>query len=164
MLPRMDLSHLAWPFFDPHHRSHASEFARWCSAQLGEFEADEGGDGRAAREIFQLLAAAGWLEKTLPVRSPLAAKIDLRSVCLLRELCAYSSAIADVALGGGADQAASSRATCSIVGRRSGSICVIASTSASSGEVFSPNTFALIVNDICRGDARKKRTKNRPRL
>ncbi|HVD84443.1 MAG TPA: acyl-CoA dehydrogenase family protein, partial [Bradyrhizobium sp.] len=96
----MKYAHLAWPFFGPTHREFASELDRWVSVHLGEFEQDEGNDGRAARKIFELLARSGWLKQTLP--APAAphdpAKIDLRSVCLLREIPAYSSAIADVAL------------------------------------------------------------------
>jgi acyl-CoA dehydrogenase len=96
----MEHAHLAWPFFGPSHRDYASELDRWVSAHLGEFERDEGNDGRAARRIFELLAQSGWLERTLPARnSPRdPPRIDLRSVCLLREMSAYSSAIADVAV------------------------------------------------------------------
>ena len=96
----MKYAHLAWPFFEPTHREFASELDRWVSVHLGEFEQDEGNDGRAARKIFELLALSGWLKQTLPARAAPhdPAKIDLRSVCLLREISAYSSAIADVAL------------------------------------------------------------------
>jgi acyl-CoA dehydrogenase len=90
----MDLPHLAWPFFDVQHRHFAAEFERWASANLGEFEQCEGGDGSDARRIFELLAASGWLDQTMPQ----AGKIDLRVVSLLREICGYSSAMADVAL------------------------------------------------------------------
>jgi acyl-CoA dehydrogenase len=93
----MKYAHLAWPFFEATHREFASELDWWVSVHLGEFEQDEGNDGRAARKIFKLLARSGWLKQTLPAgASP--AKIDLRSVCLLREISAYSSAIADVAV------------------------------------------------------------------
>jgi|SRR5882724_2824582 len=96
----MTYAHLAWPFFGPTHREFALELDRWVSVHLGEFEQDEGNDGRAARKIFELLARSGWLKQTLPARAAPhdPAKIDLRSVCLLREISAYSSAIADVAL------------------------------------------------------------------
>lgn len=91
----MDLSHLAWPFFDVDHRQFAADFERWATARLGEFEQCEGGDGSDARQIFKLLAAAGWLDKTLPQGT---GRLDLRSVSLLREICGHSSAMADVAL------------------------------------------------------------------
>lgn len=91
----MDLSHLAWPFFDVDHRQFAADFERWATARLGEFEQCDGGDGSDARQIFKLLAAAGWLDKTLPQGT---GRLDLRSVSLLREICGHSSAMADVAL------------------------------------------------------------------
>ncbi len=105
----MDLSHLSWPFFDRAHREFAAAFAQWAAEELREFQQDEGGDGVAARKIFERSAHAGWLRRTLATQEPGARpeidlpkidvpKIDLRSVCLLREICGYSSAIADVAL------------------------------------------------------------------
>jgi acyl-CoA dehydrogenase len=98
--PTMELPHLCWPFFDRGHRKFAPALERWASDQLREFQQDEGGDGVAARKIFELLAQSGWLKKTLMTRtsSHERPKIDLRSVCLLREICAYSSAMADVAV------------------------------------------------------------------
>jgi acyl-CoA dehydrogenase len=98
--PTMELPHVCWPFFDQGHRELATTFEKWVSGQLREFQQEEGGDGVAARKIFQLLAQSGWLRKTLatPTSSHDQPKIDLRGVCLLREICAYSSAMADVAL------------------------------------------------------------------
>ncbi len=92
----MELTHLSWPFFDAPQRALAGAFADWAPARLAPFERDEGGDGRAARAIYRLLAHAGWLQATLPV--PERSAIDLRSVCLLREISAFCSAAADVAL------------------------------------------------------------------
>ena len=95
----MDLAHLAWPFFEPAHRDFARAFQGWVAGRLGEFEADEGGDGAAARRIFELLAAGGWLARTLPIQpSSGPPRIDLRAVSLMREASAFSSAMADVAL------------------------------------------------------------------
>ncbi|HUI94417.1 MAG TPA: acyl-CoA dehydrogenase family protein [Xanthobacteraceae bacterium] len=95
----MDLNHLPWPFFDSDCRDFAERFDRWTRAELSAFEPDEGGDGAAAREIFERLAAAGWLRDSLPVPAPGRPDgISLRHVSLMREICAFSSAIADVAL------------------------------------------------------------------
>ncbi len=87
-----------WPFFDAHHRQFAADFRSWVVSHLGDFDSDEGGDGRAAIEIFRLLAAGGWLTDTVvPTAESPNQRIDLRRVCLLREILALSSAIADVA-------------------------------------------------------------------
>ena len=92
----MDLAHLSWPFFDAGHRQFATEFDRWATIHLSEFEQCEGGDGSDARQIFGLLGASVWLEKTLPGQA--AGKIDLRGVSLMREICGHSSGMADVGL------------------------------------------------------------------
>ena len=96
----MNLQHLAWPFFGDRHRVLASAFAEWTAARLGEFEGDEGNDGSVARKIFEELGRNGWLRQTLPLVGPqtAAGQLDLRSVCVLREICAHASAIADVSL------------------------------------------------------------------
>ncbi|HLN08803.1 MAG TPA: acyl-CoA dehydrogenase family protein [Xanthobacteraceae bacterium] len=94
----MDLNHLAWPFFDSACVEFATNFDRWACAELGRFEQNEGGDGVAARQIFELLAAGGWLRATLPTESGQRDKVGLRHVSLMREITAFSSAMADVAL------------------------------------------------------------------
>jgi acyl-CoA dehydrogenase len=96
----MDQSHLAWPFFESRHRELAARFATWTAANLREFENDDGGDGVAARDIFRRLGAAGWLEATLPDLEAADdhVSLDLRAACLLREILAFESVIADVAL------------------------------------------------------------------
>jgi Acyl-CoA dehydrogenase, N-terminal domain len=94
-----DLSHLSWPFFDSSCFEFARGFDRWVRAELGGFETDEGGDGKAARQIFERLATAGWLRNNLPTQTfGEQCKISLRHVSLMREISAFSSAIADVAL------------------------------------------------------------------
>ena len=90
-------AHLQWPFFDAHHRDLATGFADWVSATLTPYEGDEGGDGKAARQIFAMLGRDGWLRATVPGDEP-GATLDLRAICLLREICGRSSGIADVAL------------------------------------------------------------------
>jgi acyl-CoA dehydrogenase len=86
-----------WPFFEPRHRRFAEDFRSWVASHLGDFESDEGGDGRPAREIFRLLAADGWLGPTVaPNPGGSNQRMDLRRVCLMREMLAYSSAMADV--------------------------------------------------------------------
>jgi hypothetical protein len=58
----MDLDHLDWPFFADEHRELASAFSAWAERQLPTFEAEEGGDGCAARTLFELFARDGWLD------------------------------------------------------------------------------------------------------
>jgi acyl-CoA dehydrogenase len=93
----MATPHVHLPFFEARHRELATRFASWVSANLTRFEDDEGGDGKAAREIFEALGRDGWLQLTSPSGDE-STTPDLRAVCLLREICGQSSVIADVAL------------------------------------------------------------------
>jgi acyl-CoA dehydrogenase len=96
----MDIAHVSWPFFEPRHSRTATAFDQWAATHLSSFEQDEGGDGRAARQIFELLGGSGWLRETVAADCAFDGPppIDLRKVCILREVCAHSSAMADVAL------------------------------------------------------------------
>jgi len=89
--------HVRWPLFEARHSEIAARFASWSSVNLAPYEADEGGDGRAARLIFEALGRDGWL-RSASASLEQGAALDLRAVCLLREISAQSSAIADVAL------------------------------------------------------------------
>jgi hypothetical protein len=82
----MDLNRLEWSFFDDEHRALAVSSAKWTGPQLSRYEKAEG----------VRLAQDGWLNTTVPA-VPESDIIDLRRVCLLREIAAYSSAMADVA-------------------------------------------------------------------
>ncbi len=95
----MDQRYLSWPFFDEFHRTFARDFFRWAAAELPKYENDEGGDGKAASEIFHRLAMGKWLDYSIPRTLGARGKIkhDLRTICLMREILGYSSVIADVA-------------------------------------------------------------------
>ena len=86
------------PFFEPRHRELTNAFRRWVTTRLTEFETNEGGDGQAARAIFEALARDCWLPATVALSAGAWENpIDLRTVCLVREALSYSSVIADVA-------------------------------------------------------------------
>lgn len=71
---------------------------QWATCELPKYDNDEGGDGRAAREIFRRLGTAGWLDNSIPQsRGATRDRLDLRSICLMREILGYRSAMADVA-------------------------------------------------------------------
>src|SRR5215510_14098911 len=89
--------HVRWPLFEARHFDLATRFAQWASVNLRPYEADEGGDGKAARAIFAALGRDGWLRST-STSDGQGGVLDLRGVCLLREICGQSSAMADVAL------------------------------------------------------------------
>jgi acyl-CoA dehydrogenase len=82
----MNLSHLDWPFFVPAHKAMAADFHKWTAKHLTDFESNEGGDGKAARQIFKVLGKGGWLDLTIPPRGESGdkARLALLNVCLLR--------------------------------------------------------------------------------
>ncbi|MFB9270084.1 acyl-CoA dehydrogenase family protein [Bradyrhizobium erythrophlei] len=91
------IPHAHWPLFEARHFDLAARFSRWACVNLAPHESDEGGDGKAARLIFEALGRDGWLRST-SASDGQSAVLDLRAICLLREICGQSSAIADVAL------------------------------------------------------------------
>lgn len=84
------LAHLDWPFFEPRHRELATALEAWAAAHLG---ADHGHDVDAAcRALVRELGAGGWLAHAVggPGRA-----IDTRTICLVREILARHSGLAD---------------------------------------------------------------------
>jgi acyl-CoA dehydrogenase len=98
-----DASYLAWPFFDEGHRELAREFERWSAEALPQLidGADVNLDavyactGRLVRE----LGSAGLLKVCVPAAYGGAREgLDVRSLCLAREILARGSSLADFAL------------------------------------------------------------------
>ncbi len=94
----VDRSFLDWPFFDDEHRRLATDFAAWVEAEIGPRE-NEGGDvEQLTRDFVRALGAAGWLRYAVPGEYGGAReKLDVRSICLIRETLSRHSGIADVA-------------------------------------------------------------------
>ena len=83
-----DQSYRAWPFLDDRHRKLAADAEAWAARELVE---DEHGDiDEACRRLVRKFGAAGWLAQIVPVA-------DVRSLCLLREIFARHSGLADFA-------------------------------------------------------------------
>src|SRR5580698_9203269 len=98
-----DKSFLNWPFFTDRHRALAASLEQWCAANL---PADHSDVDAACRDLVQKLGRDGWLAHTAPdpdAPSPL----DVRTLCLMREILARHDGLADFAfamqgLGAGA--------------------------------------------------------------
>jgi acyl-CoA dehydrogenase len=97
-----DVSYLAWPFFDQGHRDQARELERWTAEALprllegaeGDLDAVYACVGRLVRE----LGAAGLLRSCVPaVYGGVREQLDVRSLCLAREILARGSGLADFA-------------------------------------------------------------------
>jgi acyl-CoA dehydrogenase len=100
-------SHLDWPFFDPRHKALAADLERWATAAV---KVAPGEDVDAlCRGLAQQLGEAGWLKYAVGGKQygAFAEVIDTRSICLIREILAWHSGLADFAfamqgLGSGA--------------------------------------------------------------
>ncbi|HKY45110.1 MAG TPA: acyl-CoA dehydrogenase family protein [Pyrinomonadaceae bacterium] len=80
------------PFFTPEHRNLAQSVAHFVEQEIEPRATDEEDVDRAARDFVSLLAQAGLLNYAVA-----ATKLDIRSLCLIREALAYSSSLADLA-------------------------------------------------------------------
>jgi acyl-CoA dehydrogenase len=91
------LPDLDWPFFDEVHRTLAAEARGWVTSNVSE---DEPADVDAAcRGLVRALGDAGWLRYAVPKRyGGVFERLDVRSLCLLRETLSYRSGLADFCL------------------------------------------------------------------
>jgi acyl-CoA dehydrogenase len=98
-----DASYLAWPFFDDGHRGWAREVERWAEQALppllsGAEESPDSVYACVARLVAEM-GKAGLLRVCVPgAYGGLREKLDVRSLCLAREILARYSGLADFAL------------------------------------------------------------------
>jgi acyl-CoA dehydrogenase len=97
---------LAWPFFDAAHRSFARSLGEWADATMSALpHADV---DAACRTRVRALGDAGFLKAVVPAEhGGLHPRLDVRTLCLAREILAWRDGLADFAfamqgLGSGA--------------------------------------------------------------
>ena len=100
-----DTSFLDWPFFEDRHRELAAKLDQWASDNLGGI--DHSDVDAACRDLVCRLADGGWLNHAAIDPKDSASKLDVRSLCLIRETLARYDGLADFAfamqgLGSGA--------------------------------------------------------------
>lgn len=89
-----DTTFLDWPFFEDKHRTLAKDLDAWAVAELGHV--DHGDVDAACRDLVARLGKAGWLTHSAP--DPDApTPLDVRSLCLIREILARHDGLADFA-------------------------------------------------------------------
>lgn len=96
----MDSTFLDWPFFDDEHRVLAGELRHWVAqhiAPLGEPVAENAALDEHCRQLVRMLGAAGWLRYSVAGEHGRKETLDVRSLCLGREILAYTSGLADFA-------------------------------------------------------------------
>ncbi len=98
-----DKSFLAWPFFDDRHRSLAAELERWAASALPPLlEGSEDSSDAVYSCVGRLVAElgkAGLLRVCVPREyGGERENLDVRSLCLAREIMGRASGLADFAL------------------------------------------------------------------
>jgi acyl-CoA dehydrogenase len=93
----IDLSHLAWPFFDDSHREFAATLDQWACKNLAKLS-DHSDVDQTCRSLVRALGHAGWLKAVVPAGyGGSSQRIDLRTLCLAREILAWHDGLADFA-------------------------------------------------------------------
>src|SRR5438876_4490850 len=97
-----DTNHLGWPFFDEGHRELARDFELWTAEVLPGLLGDADGNLDAvyacAGRLVAELGSAGLLRACVPAAYGGAREqLDVRSLCLAREILAKASGLADFA-------------------------------------------------------------------
>jgi acyl-CoA dehydrogenase len=87
-----DSSFLDWPFFDDGHREFAGALEAWAADRLAHVSHDD--VDATCRLLVRGLGAAGWLAAAV---ADDAATLDVRRICLAREILARHSGLADFA-------------------------------------------------------------------
>ena len=87
-----DKSFLDWPFFEARHRDLAERLDAWAGAELGGIEHSD--VDAACRELVTALGRDGWLEHSGAEGD---ARLDVRTLCLIRETLARHDGLADFA-------------------------------------------------------------------
>jgi acyl-CoA dehydrogenase len=89
-------NNLAWPFFDEEHRAFAAGLVEWL-ARVNVLDDERNADA-SCRAWVRALADAGWLRACIPgAYGGIRAGLDVRTLCLAREMLANHSALADFA-------------------------------------------------------------------
>jgi acyl-CoA dehydrogenase len=86
-----DRDFLDWPFLAPHHREWAAEVESWAAAHAARLS--EGDTDDAVRALTLALGEAGLLRAAVPTDG----RLDVRALCLAREILARHSGLADFA-------------------------------------------------------------------
>lgn len=84
---------LDWPFFDEKHRILADDLDKWATKELGTI--DHTDIDTTCQSLVKELGEAGWLEHCAIDPTNDQSKLDVRSLCIIRETLARHDGLAD---------------------------------------------------------------------
>jgi acyl-CoA dehydrogenase len=87
-----DRSFLAWPFFEERHRELAGKLEAWAAEEIGTTHTRDSLDAQC-RTLVENLGKGGWLKHAAAEDG----RLDVRTLCLIRETLARHSGLADFA-------------------------------------------------------------------
>lgn len=90
-----DRSFLDWPFFESRHRALPEALDSWAAKTFGDI--DHSDTDTACRTLVGMLGRDGWLKYSAIDPEDATAKLDVRSLCLIRETLARHDGLADFA-------------------------------------------------------------------
>jgi len=90
-----DITYRDWPFLTDAHRDHAARLETWAADNIGMGVHPHTDVDNECRELVRKLGEGGWLGPAVPAAGPAA--IDVRTLCLSREILARYSGLADFA-------------------------------------------------------------------
>ncbi len=88
---KTDKSFLDWPFFEARHRDLAAALEEWCASNLPANHSDV---DAACKALVAALGQGGWLRHTGAAQGE---RLDVRTLCLIRETLARHDPLADFA-------------------------------------------------------------------
>jgi len=93
--PSAPSEHLAWPFFEPHHRELANSINHWADHELSQQHSSDVDE--ICRNLVRQMGDANWLRYAVSGTDygGNSAQIDTRVICLMRETLARYSGLAD---------------------------------------------------------------------
>ncbi|MGI9499017.1 MAG: acyl-CoA dehydrogenase family protein [Geminicoccaceae bacterium] len=95
----VDESFLSWPFFEERHCDLATSLEAWAGEELAGLDHQD--VDQTCRDLVRRLGADGWLEHSAPspddvdVRNGGDVRLDVRSLCLIRETLSRHDGLAD---------------------------------------------------------------------
>ncbi len=94
----MDQTYLDWPFLDVHHKKLALELNAWCVENLTDISHERDKADGMCQMLVKRFGEAGWLRYAVPKSyGGMHDKLDVRSLCLIRETLARHDGLADFA-------------------------------------------------------------------
>ena len=90
-----DTTYLDWPFFEDRHRALAADLDAWAGRELASI--DHSDTDAACKALVSTMGEAGWTQHSAVDPDDAGSRLDVRSLCIIRETLARHDGLADFA-------------------------------------------------------------------